>query len=165
MPNVYTDFHTQLQQHLNTELVSLNYPLLEVRRGVWNPATLTPFERYLVFLSPPTSNPWDERRISTKEIAYTLRSDIFLLVKNYNEERSVYGDTAPELGVFQLISDVKAILRRTDLGGLLDRTFNETASGSAFETGAAGGFDSGTHGWVHRAKLMYTAQMRPFCHP
>jgi len=163
--NPYTTMTYRLQQYLLTELQAMGYEDAEVRRGVWNPGALAPFHRYLVFIAPPATNPWDERRFTAREITYVLRAELFLLVKNYNEEHSVYGDTAPDLGVFQMIHDVKALLRDTDLDGLIERTFNETTGGSAFEAGASGGFDSGTHGWVHRARLVYTGQTHAFCHP
>jgi hypothetical protein len=138
-----------------------------VRKGIWKPRNLSPFERYMAYVAPPLDNPWTERRISTREVAYILTAHVFLLVKSYDdgEELSVYGDTAPDLGVFQFIHDVKVILRGTDLGGLLDRTHNETMGGTRFETGASEGFDTGGHGWVHRAMLTYTVQTAPFCPP
>ncbi len=163
--NAYTDFSTRTVEVLKTELPGRGYTDLDVRKGIWNPRTLEPFERYCVFVAPPTVNPWSERRISTKEVAYILIAEIYLLVKNFDEVASLYGDTAPDLGVWQLFSDTKDILRATDLGGLLDRTYNETMGGSRFETGASGGFDTGGWGWVHRAMLAYTAQTTGFCFP
>jgi len=163
--NDYTTFTERTVEVLAEQLPLRGWDPLDVRKGIWKPRTLIPFERYLVFVAPPLDNPWMERLISTKELAYILTAHVFLLVKNYDEEQSVYGDTAPALGVFQLINDVKAILRDTDLGRLLDRTHNETAGGSRFESGAADGFDTGGHGWVHRAMVTYTVQTAPFCPP
>ena len=163
--NDYTTFTYRTVEVLAEQLPLRGWEPLDVRKGIWKPRTLTPFERYLVYVAPPLDNPWMERRISTKELAYILTANVFLLVKNYDEEQSVYGDTAPALGVFQLINDVKAILRDTDLGRFLDRTYNETAGGSRFESGAADGFDTGGHGWVHRAMVTYTVQTAPFCPP
>ncbi|CAN5608099.1 hypothetical protein BH24ACT15_BH24ACT15_34860 [soil metagenome] len=163
--NAYSTLTHRLTDYLQTELQSLGYAHAEARRGIWKPGALQPFERYLVFVAPATADPWSERRISTKEVAYVFRSEIFLLVKNYDDVHAIFGDTAPDLGVFQLMHDVKALLRSTDLGGLLDRTYRETEGGSGFDTGAMTGFDSGTHGWVHRAKLVYVAQTHAFCHP
>jgi hypothetical protein len=156
---------TRLVTELTTALGLYGYTPLVVLKGIWKPRALAPFTRYAVFVAPPTTDPWTERFISSREVVYILRADIFLLVKNYNEEQSVYGDTAPNLGVFQMIADVKAILRATDLSGLVERTYEETTGGSAFETGAAAGFDTGEYGWVHRAKVTYRAQMHGFCIP
>lgn len=161
--NDYTTMTTGLVSLLTTELGTLSYTPLVVQRRIWKPRDLPTFDRYMVIVAPPITNPWTERQIATREFAYILTADIFLLVKNYNEEQSVFGDTAPNLGVFQMIADVKAILRATDLNGLVDRTFTETVGGSAFETGASGGMDTGEFAWVHRAKLQYTAQMHAFC--
>lgn len=163
--NVYTDLSTRLVSTLQTELATLGYAPLDVRKGIWKPRQLAPFDRYLVFVAPPLTEPWREIRDSARNIIYVLRAELFLLVKNYDEDQSVYGDTAPNFGVWQLVSDVKAVLRATDLNGLVDRTYRETEGGSAFESGATGGFDTGEHGWVHRAKLVYNANMHPFCYP
>lgn len=163
--NDYSTFTARTVTTLQDGLAPLGWTPLEVRRGIWKPRELTPFERYLVYIAPPLTNPWVERRISTKEMAYVLTAEVYLLVQNFDEVDSVFGETAPNLGVFQFINDVKGILRDTDLGGLLDRTYNETAGGSRFESGAASGFDTGGHGWVHRAMLTYTVQTTPFCPP
>jgi hypothetical protein len=164
--NPYTDLSNALVTELTTELTALSYAPLDVRKGIWKPRALAPFDRYLVFIAPPLSDPWREiRDEGPKLVTFVLRAEIFLLVKNYNEDQSVYGDTAPDLGVFQLMGDVKTILRNTDLGGLVLRSYRETEGGSSFETGATGGFDTGEHGWVHRSKLVYTARTYPFCHP
>lgn len=161
--NVYTNFSTATVAALTSGLTALGWTPLAVRKGVWAPRTLLEFDRYLVFVAPPSSNPWSERVIASREIAYTLTAQIYLLVKNYNEEQSVYGDTAPNLGVFQMISDVKAVLRDTDLGGLIDRTYRETSGGSGFDAGAGSGFSTGDHAFVNRAVLTYTVQAKGFC--
>jgi hypothetical protein len=163
--NDYTTFSERTVATLAEALPPLGWDPLDVRKGIWKPRNLAPFDRYLVYVAPPLDNPWTERRLSTKEMAYILTAHVFLLVKNYNEEQSIYGDEAPALGVFQFISDVKGVLRDTDLGGFLDRTYNETVGGTRFESGAADGFDTGGHGWVHRAMLTYTVQTAPFCPP
>lgn len=161
--NVYTDFSNATVTALASGLAPLGWTPLEVRKGIWNPRVLLEFDRYLVFVAPPSSNPWSERVIASREIAYTLTAQVYLLVKNYNEDQSVYGDTAPNLGVFQLISDVKAVLRGTELGGLIDRTYRETSGGSGFDVGAGAGFSSGDHAFVNRAVLTYTVQAKGFC--
>lgn len=163
--NVYTDMTEALVSELTTGLAGLSYAPLTVRSGVWRPRTLPEFDKFLVHIAPPLSNVWTERRISTKEVQYVLRADIYLLVKNYGEELSVFGDTAPDLGVFQFVSDVKNLLRATDLSGLLSRTYRETEGDVAFDGGAADGFETGPRSWVHRARVPYTAECEPFCYP
>lgn len=164
--NPYTTLSERLVTELTAGLTTAGYTPLEVNQGVWKPRALPEFDRYAVWVAPPLANPWDEMRVQTgKLVTYVLRAEIYLLVKNYNEAQSVYGDTAPNLGVFQLIADTKAILRNTDLGGLVERTYRETEGGTTFESAASGGFDTGAHSWVHRARLVYSASMYPFCHP
>lgn len=163
--NVYTQMTARLVEYLTTGLAALSYAPLTVQSGVWKPRTLPEFDKFLVQVAPPTNNVWTERRISVKEVQYVLRADVFLLVKNYGEELSLYGDTAPDLGLFQLVSDVKDLLRATDLDGLLSRTYDETTGEVAFESGAASGFETGPRTWVHRARVPYTAQTEPFCFP
>lgn len=162
--NPYSDFTIRLVAHLQSTLSPLGWTPLDVRKGIWKPGAMEAFERYLVHVAPPLSNPWEEFRFTLKQIGYRMTADIFLLVKNYDEEQSVYGADAPAKGVFQMIGDVKDVLRVTDLEGLVDRTHNELLGPVNFESGAATGFDTGAHGWVHRARLTYKAQMYPFCH-
>lgn len=165
MANPYTEFSSGLVTVLQAGLSPL-YSGIATRKGIWKPRNLLPFDRYLVFVAPVLQDPVREVRVqSTKRVNEILKADIFLLVKNYDEEQSVYGDTAPNLGVWQLYKDTKDILRNTDLNGLVERNYREVEGGSAFETGASGGFDSGGHGWVHRIRLTYTAYMFSFCHP
>lgn len=165
--NVYSDFLKKTGTELATGLTGLGYTPLTVKVAVWKPRALPVFEKFYVQVAPPLSNLWTERRISTKEVQYVLRANIFLLVKNYDEELSLHGDdsTAPDLGIFQLISDVKNLLRATNLNGLLSRTYNETVGDVAFESGAASGFDVGSRDWVHRALVPYTGETEPFCFP
>jgi hypothetical protein len=160
--NVYTQLTTQVVSELTTGLASLGYAPLSVLQGVWKPQALPEFDKYLVYVAPPLNNVWTERRISTKEVQYVLRADIYLLVKNFSEELSVYGDTAPSLGLFQLISDVKDLLRGTNLNGMLSRTYDETTGDVSLHSA---GFDTGPRSWVHRARVPYTAETEPFCFP
>jgi len=163
--NVYTQLTEALVPYLHGGLAALHYDPLVVTAGVWKPRALPEFDRYYVQVAPPLSGLWTERRISIKETQYVLRADVFLLVKNYGEAQSLYGETEPDLGLFQLISDVKDLLRTTDLGGLVSLTGNETAGDTTFEAGAASGFETGPRTWVHRARVPYTASMEPFCPP
>ena len=163
--NVYTLLTERLVEYLTTGLAALSYTPLTVQSGVWKPRTLSEFDKYLVHVAPPTNNLWTERRISVKEVQYVLRADIYLLVKNFSEATSLYGDAAPDLGLFQLVSDTKDLLRATDLDGLLSRTYDETTGEVAFESGASAGFETGPRTWVHRARVPYTAQTEPFCFP
>lgn len=163
--NVYSQMVEALQPYLTTGLGALGYSPLVVQFGVWKPRALPAFERYLVHIAPPLNDVWTERRISTKEVQYVLRADVYLLVKNYSEEMSLLGADAPDLGVFQLIADVKDLLRATNLGGLLSRTYDETVGNVAFDSGAAQGFETGPRSWVHRARVPYTAETEPFCWP
>ena len=154
-----------LVAELRDGLPSFGYTPLTVLAGTWKPNALPAFDRYCVWVAPPTMNVWTERRITAREIQYLLRADIFLLVQNFSEEDSLYGTTAPSLGLFQMIADVKDLLRLTDLGGLLSRTYTETAGDVLFHTGAASGFDTGPRSWVHRARVPYVAETEPFCPP
>ena len=164
--NVYADLTLRLVTLFQTDLPPYGYTPLAVNRGVWLPRDLPVFDRYMVWVAPPVIDPVTERRHqSSKLVNYILRADIYLLVKNFDEDQSVWGDVAPNHGVFQLQQDTREILRNTDLGGLVERTYRETEGGSSFETGVAGGFDTGSREWVHRLRLTYTAQTHPFCHP
>lgn len=164
--NATSTLIARLIPYLQSNLRSMGYTDLEVRAGIWNPRTLLPWDRYLIFLAIPTANPSNESRIqSSKLVTETLRTNVVLLVKNYDETNSVLGDTAPNLGVFQMLKDAKTVLRDTDLDGLVERTYREVEGGTAFETGVSGGFESQAHGWVHRLSFIYTAAMFPFCHP
>lgn len=163
MANPYNDLTARLVTELTAGLTSLGYTPLAVRRGIWKPRALEPFDRYLIFISPPATDPVRERVISAREFAFELKAQLFLLVKNYNEDQSVFGDVTPNFGVFDLVNDVKTILRGNSLSGLLNTTYRETEGGSGFESGASTGFSSGSHEFVHRASLTFTGLTKGFC--
>jgi len=97
-----------------------------------------------------------------------LRADLWLLVKNWHETDSLFGTAAPDLGLMQLLWDVKELLRLSDLDGLIDRgnkTYDEPAGPVSFESSAVQAFDSGEKAFIHRVRLVYTARLNPFCHP
>ena len=65
--NVYTDLTLRLETTLSEELALLSWDPLVVRHGIWKPRELKPFERYLVFVAPPTTNPWTEERFRQEQ--------------------------------------------------------------------------------------------------
>jgi hypothetical protein len=161
--------YSQVVSGLVTALEGLTgYPGLIVRAKLFKPNDLPEFEQYLIVVSP-NAMPWDERRIGIPLIQYIMRADLFLLVKNFDEFKSLFETTvAGELGLFQMIDDVKTLLRLSDLGGLIDKgnkTYDEPSGPLNFEASAVVGFDSDEKAFVHRARLVYTARLNPFCHP
>ncbi len=162
--------YTAVVNGLVTALATLasSYPALVVRAKLFKPNDLPDFDRYLIVVSP-NGQPWDERRIGIPLIQYVMKVDLFLLVKNFDDTKSLFeAAAAGELGLFQLIDDVKTLLRLSDLGGLIDagnKTYDEPAGPLNFEGSAAVGFDSNEKAFVHRARLVYTARLNPFCHP
>jgi len=99
--NVYARLLTDLPPYLQTGLSALGYTPLVTASGVWKPRALPVFEKFYVQVAPPLSNLWTERRISVKEKQYVLRANIFLLVKNYDQELSLLGDeTTPRIWAF-----------------------------------------------------------------
>lgn len=165
---------TTLTGTLKTKLEQLTgYSTLVVYNTLFKPAALPEFTRYCIVVSP-SNRPWDEYRTGIRQIQYIHRLDIFLLVKRWDESGdSLYGTTAGSLGLFQMIEDVKFLLRGTNLGGILDRTYDEAGGdqtkggpgGIDFEELAAPGFDSAEYTFVHRARVPYLARMQAFCHP
>jgi hypothetical protein len=83
----------------------------------------------------------------------------------------LFGTTTGALGLFELVDDVKDLLRLSDLAGLLDKTYDEPG-GDSNKQGAGAvefqdtiqGFDSAEHAFVHRARIPYVALTIPFCH-
>jgi hypothetical protein len=136
---------------------------------VYKEANLPSFTRYAIIISPGTQ-PWTERRIAVPQIEYIHSADLYLLVKNFHETNSLIGTTHPNRGLFQLVADVKEILRISTLGGLVtasNKTYDEPAGsgGNLQFHHFTGGFDTGEKSFVHRVKLQYVANMTPFCHP
>lgn len=168
--NQYSTFINQLATELAT--LSSSYTGLEVFKMDFRPTNLPDFDRYGIVISP-SARPWEEKVKAVRNIQYIFRADIYLLVKNFSETDSLFGTTAPDLGLFQMVEDVKSLLRLSDLSGLLDKTYAEPAGDPnqggggpvEFETSAAAGFDSGGHAHVRRAKLPFVGRMIPFCHP
>lgn len=161
--NDYATMTARLKTELAAGLAAAYAPI-SVERKLFKPNDLADFTRYAVVIAP-NGNPWEERVIGVRQVQYLFRADLWLLVKNWHEEDSIYGTTAPDLGLLQLIWDVKELLRLSDLSGLLDKTYDEPAGPLAMEAGALAAFDSGEKAFIHRARLVYTARMRPFCHP
>jgi hypothetical protein len=133
---------------------------------VFKEGNLPPFTRYSIIVSP-SPNPWDESRLGVPQIEYLHRADLFILVKNFDEEESLFGTVHPNRGLFQLVSDVKQVLRISSLGGLItlgNKTYDEPAGPLSFQS-FTGGFDVGEKAFVQRVKLQFVGRMAPFCHP
>lgn len=140
---------------------------LLIDKKIFKPNDLGDFPRYKIVISP-NGVPWEERRIGVPQIQYIMRADLWLLVKNWHETDSLFGFVAPDLGLMQLVWDVKEVLRLSDLDGLIDRgnkTYDEPSGPLNFESGAVQAFDSAEKAFVHRVRLVYTARLNPFCHP
>jgi hypothetical protein len=158
---------------LVTELSALtpSYTAILVQRSLFRPAELPAFTRYAIIVTPST-RVWEERRESVARVQYVLRLDLYLLVKNWDTSSDpLFGTTAGSLGLFELIDDVKDLLRISTLNGLLDKTYDEPGGDSSAHGGGSvefqdtiQGFDSAEHAFVHRAKLPYVALTIPFCH-
>lgn len=162
---------SRLVSELSSGLTA-NYSGLVVQRGLFRPAALPTFSRYAIIVSPAT-RPWEERRVAVPKIQYTLRVDLYLLVKNWEQtDNPLFGTAAGNRGIFELVNDVKILLRLSNLSGLLDKTYDEPG-GDPTAQGAGGiefqdtipGFDTSEHALVHRARIPYQARMEPFCHP
>lgn len=171
--NDYSQMTAALVSELAVALPVLGYTNPLVERRLFRPPAIPPFERYAVIVSPHP-RPWEEDRHANLALQYWMTCDLYLLVKDYDDtENPLFGATPPDLGIFQFIHDVKEALRVTDLGGLIQKTYDEPAGDSRRGLGAGGvDFqelaspigDAAEHAFVHRAKLPYKARMRSFCH-
>lgn len=159
----YTTMSARVKQNLLSVLAT-GYPDLVVNERVFRPNTLPQFDRYCILVSP-SARPWVERRVSIQTLQYTLTLDLHLLVRNFDERESLYGAVDGSLGLFQMVDDVKAALRSTDLSGLLDKTFDEPGGDVSFSGGSWSGLDTAEHTWVHRALIPYSGRLQPFCPP
>lgn len=157
--NPYSMVTALLQQDLTTYVTGL-YPGLVVVREHFKAASLVDFTRYCIVISP-APRPWAEKRLGVGLIQYWLTVDVYLFVKNFHEEQSLFGVNPP--GLFQFISDTKDRLRLTNLGGFIDKTYDEVAAPIEFEM--IPGFDTGEHTFVHRARIAYQCRTQAFCHP
>lgn len=171
MANDMDTLTSRLVSELTTGLTG-NYANLYVARGLFRPAALPTFDRYAIIVSP-APRPWDERRVAVPKIQYTLRVDLYVLVKNWEQtDNPLFGTAAGNRGLFELVNDIKVLLRLSNLSGLLDKTYDEPG-GDPSAQGAGGmefqdtipGFDTAEHALVHRVRIPYQARMEPFCHP
>ena len=168
--------YSAITARLVTELSTLaGYSSIVVQRRLWRASGLPAFERYCIIVSP-AARPWDEERIGVGNIAYHYRVDLYLVVRNWTADVSdapLFGTTAGSLGLFQMLEDVKTMLRLSNLGGLIDKTYDEPggdtralgAGGVEFGETAAQGLDSDEFTFAWRARLPYKARGLPFCHP
>jgi hypothetical protein len=170
--NDYSTATSRLASELQAGLVG-KYTGLVTARQVFKPDRLpSSFTRYGIVVSPH-ARPWDERRISNLAVQYVFRVDLYALVANYDEANSLFGDTTPNFGLFELVNDIKDLLRVTDLSGLLDKTYDEAAGdprvngGGGVEFGdlATPALDTGTQIVVQRAKIPFVGRTDGFCHP
>jgi hypothetical protein len=166
--------YSAVTAQLVTELGALSgYSSVVVSRRIFRPSSLPAFTRYCIIVSP-APRPWDELRLGAGKIEYVFRVDLYLLVRRWEEtDNPLFGTSAGNYGLFQMIEDVKTMLRLSTLGGLLDKTYDEpggdsTALGSGgieFQEIASPGFESDEFSFVHVAKVPYKARTVPFCHP
>lgn len=166
--NLYSVLSERLAAVLEARLTQ--YGTLVVARRLFRPDSLPDFQRYCLIVSPSAS-PWEEQRTAVREVQDKLRFDLHALVVNFDETHALYGTTAPNLGLFQLVRDVKDALRLETFDGLLDKTYDE-AGGDArqgggpvqFHTMATPGFDAGEHSFIYRARIPYLGRVQPYCH-
>ena len=174
--NSYSAVTARLVTELSAGL-SGTYSSIVVARKLWRTSSLPEFERYCIIVSP-SARPWDEVRYGPGNAQYIFRVDLYLCVANWNAQSdlnpdSLWGTTAGSLGLFQMVEDVKTLLRLSDLSGLLDKTYDEPggdsralgAGGIEFGETASIGLESDEHQFVWRARIPYQARTVPFCHP
>jgi hypothetical protein len=174
MANDYATLTERLVTELSSALAG-TYGGLVVERRNWDPARLPAFDRYAIIVSPD-QRPVTERRTAVASIQYLLRAHLYMLVRNWEDtfpEPALWGTTAGELGLFELVKDVKDHLRLSDLGGLLDKTYDE-AAGDAQSPGQGGGsveygtlipgFTASEYALLYPARIPYLARTKSFCH-
>jgi hypothetical protein len=129
------------------------------------------FSRYGIIISP-SGRPWEERRTGNLEVQYIFRADLMVLVANFDPTNALLGATAPNKGLFEMVSDIKDLIRTSSLGGLLDKTYDEAGGDSRmngggpveFQSTAAPGLDTGNYAVVNRARIPFVGRTQPFCH-
>lgn len=161
--NEYSLFTDRLKTELLAGLAAL-YAGLVVERRVFKANDLPAFTRYCIVVSP-NGIPWEERVVSVRTTQYIYRADLYLLVKAFNEELSLFGTAAPDRGIFEFLKDTKALVRGTTLSGLLDKTYEEPAAPTQFEWSAVNAFESGEKTFIHRLRQVVTVRTNPVCHP
>lgn len=147
-----------------------HYAGLVVAERLFHPANLPAFSRYCLIISP-SQNLWTEERHGIRQVQDVIRLDLYALVQNFHATNALYGTVAPHLGLFELVSDIKAALRTETFDGLLDKTFDE-AGGDArrgggpvqYHTMATSGFDAGEHSFIYRSRIPFLGRMQPYCH-
>lgn len=173
MANDYTTMTTRLVSELSSGLAA-SYSGVVVEARHWDPRKLPAFTRYAIIVAPDQT-PVEERRLAVNKVQYILRAQLYVLVKNWDEstfpEPALYGTTAGSLGLFELVKDVKDLLRASDLSGLLDKTYDEAAGDSRSPGQGAGpvgygvpGFAADEHQMTYPARVPYIARTIPFCH-
>jgi hypothetical protein len=161
--NEYSLITDRLRTELLAGLAAL-YAGLVVERRVFKANALPTFDRYAIIISP-NGVPWEERVVSVRTTQFIYKADLYLLVKAFNEELSLFGTSAPDRGIFEFLKDTKALVRGTNLSGLLDKTYEEPATPSQFEWSAANAFESGEKTFIHRIRQVVTVRTTPTCHP
>jgi hypothetical protein len=162
------DFSTAINT-LATELLAglaAGYtPNLKVVARHYEAGKIPNFDRYCIIIAPAASNTWIETVKAVRNFQYVFSIDAYLMVKNFDDFNSLFGETSPNKGLFEMINDFKDLIRATTLSGLLDKTYSEPGGPVSIEYAASSGFDSGEHSFIRRAKIPCQFRMRTFCIP
>lgn len=174
MANDYTTMTVRLVTELAAGLASA-YANLVVEPRHWDPRKLPAFARYAIVVSPDRQ-PIAERRLAVNKVQEVMRAQVYVLVKNWDEtampEPALFGTVDGDLGLFEMVKDVKNLLRASDLSGLLDKMYDEAAGDAQSPGQGAGpveyqpvGFAAEEHQMAYVARVPYLARIQPFCHP
>lgn len=162
MANQFSELFSRLVTELTTTMTP-GYTGLHVSARHWDPGKLPAFDRYAVIVSPSPNNTIQEIVKAVRNFQYVVNIDTYLLVKNFDDSNSLFGQSPPNKGLFEMIEDFKETVRGTTLTGLLDKTYSEPGGPVSIEYAASSGFDSGEHSFIRRARIPCTFRLQTFC--
>ncbi len=98
-------------------------PTAAVLKMKYRPQHLPDFDKFAIIISPFSEREQHERH--TNSLEYIEGVQIVAIVRNYDEVLSVYGTTAPNIGILQHCQNIKDVLRSRTLTGLVTVTKHE----------------------------------------
>ena len=96
-----------LKEHLQTD-TNLSYiEAVVICKHPTDPPQFPPFNKYCILISPFSRQ---NKLIALRAKQLNAKVDVVCVVRNFNQELSIIGETTPDIGIIKMIDDVEESL-------------------------------------------------------